>query len=379
MKKSLALLLAIIMCMGMFACAAPSGNGPSEPQEMAWTVKTATYTNPSGDSTVVYEAEYTDSQFVMSYLTERRKGEVDRESMVIVLENYGLSKIIEEQQDYGEDVDIRGETTFAYDEATQTLTETTMEDGRVDSQNTYVLTWDDQNRLLGYTKTDCYYYYDDNGVETERSVYEYEYHYTYGEDSFQFVSEQESFSYEDEQGRDVICVTTATVPYEPMGDITVTESYKTVDGVPICVDTYVDGEERKMEKTIATVNYWGYRTSETIVLDDGTQYVPDDYKPVFDEEGKVLNVERNGQQVAYTYDDNGNLVKLDLSTDYGISSITFEWMQIPLKLHNQLAMYSGSPHFSAAEYIDNHVIFVWEGRLTVRVYQKDAFLAYINE
>lgn len=64
MKKILAILLAAILCMGLFAC----GKGNEENQanasgdvnlsgEKAWTVKSATYTYPNGETTVTYGAE----------------------------------------------------------------------------------------------------------------------------------------------------------------------------------------------------------------------------------------------------------------------------------------------------------------------------------
>ena len=380
MKK----LLAVFLTLALFICLTACGSGEesgglSSDGEQAWTVKSAKYTYPSGMSYTCYSAEFTNEKFIMSNLSEFKKGEPDRDSIVFYLNSNGIAKMVEEEQDFGEDVEIGGETTFFYDEATETLTKTTMEDGKLDSQTVYALKWDDQERLSKYTQTNTYYYYDDEGVEKEdeRSTSVGNYTYEYGAESYTITSDTDYTEWIDDEKVIIIRRNVATVPYDEKGDITTVESFFYKDGRPYDFK----GSGTTTVKSESACNYWGYVLYENEEYIDGSK---NERKPkvTFDAEGKVLTSTKtygkSDTVVTFTYDENGNLTKMVWENEVGTNSIEFEWMKIPAKLDKQLAMFSGSPHWSVAEYIDNYVEFLYEGRLTVRTYKKADFLACIS-
>lgn len=393
MKKIIATGLSLLMSFSLFACSKDtqtSGNNENNNSntEMAWTVKTATYTYPTGMSIKSYTAELNGSTFTMNDLRELREGEVDRNSMILEFESDILEKVRYESQDYGEDVVQGEEFSLSYDDATSTLTRTTTENGELYSTKIYNITWDTEGRIAEYELNTKYYQSDDN------SEYNSKYIYSYGADSYTITLDKiYTGSIDGLDEVELIRRTTTTVPYDEKGDITTVTSYFQKDGTTQVAIGY--NEVKTLEERI-TSNRWGYVTSDTVHYSDGSSKDCLGTGYTFDAEGKIIKkvseipkndmvaVLPDGEQemvtetIEFTYDANGNLTKIERNYDGEISTLTFEWMQIPAKLDGQIAMLSGSPHWSVTEYIDNYVDFNYDGRLTVRTYTKEAFLSYIQ-
>lgn len=393
MKKLCLVLVSIFMIASLAACGKEdAGKGGMNNGEKVWTVTKATYTNPSGMSSVCYTGELKNDSFIMSYLTERKKGEVNRDSMIFQYDANGISKIIEEGQDYGKDVERGEEMTLTYDEATSTLTRLSTEDGRETSKKVYVITWDDEGRISEYTQTNYYYDYKEDGSAYESDKYEYKYTYSYGDDSYTITCDEESEVTVGTISVDAIWRVATTIPYDEKGDITTVRSYVELDGkTPLYTGS---GDVRRVNEVIVS-NWWGYEISNVTNYSDGTSKKNEDTQFTFDKEGKIIKIEekiyKNGLidleagndkitvTTEFTYDDNGNLTKIKNIEEDVVSSIDFEWAQIlPEKLDSQIAMLNGAPHWSVAEYIDNYIDFNWEGRLTVRTYKLSDFLSYVK-
>ncbi len=366
------------MSFSLFACSKDtqtSGNNENNNSntEMAWTVKTATYTYPTGMSTKSYTAELNGSTFTMNDLRELREGEVDRNSMILEFESDILEKVRYESQDYGEDVVPGKEFSLSYDDATSTLTKTTIKDGKDYSTNVYKITWDADGRIAEYELNTKYFQSDDN------SEYNSKYTYSYGADSYTITLDKictESIDGLDEV--ELIRRTTTTVPYDEKGDITTVTSYFQKDGttqVAIGYDEVKTLEERYSDGSSKDRLGTGYTfDAEGKIIKKVTERPKNGMVAVLPDEEQEMVTET----IEFTYDANGNLTKIERNYDGEISTMTFEWMQIPAKLDGQIAMLSGSPHWSVTEYIDNYVDFNYDGRLTVRTYTKEAFLSYIQ-
>lgn len=383
MKRVLIFILTLSLVFCLCACDSDTENadangGLSSSGEQAWTVKSATYTYPSGESYVCYTGDFTDNKFTMSFFSSRGKDKFDRDSMVFYCNSKGFTKIVTEEQDYGEDVEIEDETTFAYDPATETITQTTMEDGKLRSKEVYVLTWDDQDRLSKYTLTSTYHYYNDDGTEneSERSEYISNYSYKYNETDFIVTNDEDYTVFSDGERLVITRRNDITVPYDTKANITTCETFLNKDGTP-----YNFTEDYDIIKSTSECNYWGYMLYERREALNGDIY-KEEPNLTFDDEGKLLKaVKKTGdtnRTINFTYDENGNLTKMSWNSDMGEESIDFEWTKIPKKLNDQLIMYSGSLDWSVSEFIDNHVSFLYEGRYSMRTYKKADFLSYIS-
>jgi len=396
MKKIVVLLLSFVMIFSLAACSKNNGqsavgSGNKDDGEMVWTVKSVKYTYSSGYSYICYTGELKDSSFSMNKFRELRQGETDRSSMIFEFDSNGITKYREEAQDYGEEVEIGDETTLVYDDATSTLTRTSVKDGKVTSKYVYVITWDDQERISAYVRTNYYYYYNDDGSVSEENKYEYKYTYKYGTDSFTITYDLDETVSIGNDRVDAIKRTVSTIPYAEKGDIETVISYFKTDGTtPINVGW---NDPKSVNETMVS-NWWGYIKSHVTNYDDGSKEDYIEGKYTFDAEGKIIKVAKEGTKggiildgaesekikitTDFTYDENGNLKKIVYDYDGTVTVLEFEWMKIPATLDNSLAMLSGSPHWSVAEYIDNYVDFNSNGSLTDRTYKKSDFLSYVK-
>lgn len=380
MKKISLFLVAVMLLLSLAACGkdgATAGKGQMNNGEKVWTVKTATYTYPTGFETVSYTAELKDDTFIMNNLRELKKGEVDRNSMIFEFDSNGITKVIEEEQDFGEDTQRGEEMTITYDEATSTLTKLSVENGKESSKEVYVIAWDDEGRISSYDQTNYYFEYDGEGNLVEDSKYEYKYTYSYGNDSYTITQDEVRETYVDGDGVEAIKRTVTTVPYDAKGDIKTVISYVELDGkTPL----YTGSDDEKKVDEVIISNWWGYEVSHVYNYSDGSWKNVGSDQYTFDNEGKIVKVTNEEDQISidFTYDNNGNLTKIQRSDEGQITTIEFEWMQIPARLDSQLGMMSGSPHWSVAEWIDNYVDFNWDGRLTVRTYKLSDFLSYVK-
>ena len=386
MKKITATILSVLMSFSLFACSKDAGTDNKDNSgEMVWTVKSASYTYSTGATSVVYTGELKNNSFIMNNLRELRENEVNRNSMILEFESDILEKVRYESQNFGEDIVPGKEFSLSYDDATSTLTKTTIKDGKEHSREVYDITWDNEGRITQYELNTEYFEYDEK--------YNYKYTYSYGADNFTItLDEIRTESVGGEEDIEVIRRKVSTVPYEEKGDITTVISYFQTDGTtPISIGY---GDVKTVEERI-TSNWWGYVTSHTIHYTDGSSKNYSDAVYTFDDEGKITKMvqERYDSSsimspdeepitvtdtVEFIYDANDNLTKIDCNYDGKVTTLTFEWMQIPAKLDSQIAMLSGSPHWSVSEFIDNYIDFNHEGRLTVRTYTKEAFLSYIQ-
>ena len=403
MKKLFALLITLTIIFSFSACGdnenidgSESGSSKSGGSMIdgatAYTVKKCTYTYPSGQETVVYSAELSDETFSMNNLVERRVGEFNRDSMIFDYNGNGITAIRRESQNYEAEVKDRGVTTIKYDADTSTLTKETVRDGNISSKDVYNLVWDSEGRLSSYEYITYYFEYDDKGAVSYESTYEYNYAYAYGEDSFTITSEDETSEYVNDEYREVIKRTVTTVPYEEKSNITTVESFFETDGTtPVAVDY----NDKKLEKEVIVSNWWGYEVSDVYYYADGSTESATTAVLTFDDEGKITKYVREtyknsevvmpGETVEtvtvtidFTYDETGNLTEMKRTEDTNVESWKFEWMEIPEKLDSQIAMFSGAPHWSVAEFIDNFISFSWEGRITVRTYKLNDFLSYVQ-
>ncbi len=389
MKKLLAFILVLVLLLSFSACGIASdltgGNNQAQNDgEMVWTVKKAVYTYPNGQTSDSYLAELENGKFTMSYLSEYRKGEVSRSSTIFEYNKDGITKICSESQPYGKEVEKGSEITLTYNADTSTLVKLSMEDGKEKSKDTYVITWDAQSRIAKYVLTSVYHSDYDGTSETVKT-----YEYAYGADSFTIsTDDKQNVGYEDES-IDAICRTVTTVPYDKKADIKTVKSYYKMDGTTKIAVGYGD-ELTEREEEIA--NYLGYTTSQITYFSNGTSR-KEGRNVTFDDQGRVTQVVseshnagaivKPGQEsetitttVSFTYDENGNMTKIERNSDGEVTSYTFEWMKIPANVDAGITMMWGTPTWSVAEFVDNFADFSWEGRTTVRTYQLDEFLTY---
>ncbi len=380
MKKISLFLVAVMLLLSLVACGnggATAGKGEMNNGEKAWTVKKATYTYSSGESTVTYTSELKDASFIMNNLRELRKGEVNRSSMIFEFNSNGITKIIEEKQDFGKDVERGEEMTITYDETTSTLTRLSVENGKESSKEVYVIAWDNEGRISSYDQTNFYFEYDGEGNLVEDSKYEYKYTYSYGNDSYTITQDEVREAYVDGSDVEAIRRKATTVPYDEKGDIKTVISYVKLDGkTPLYTGS---GDKKKVDEVVVS-NWWGYEVSRVYNYSDGTSENAQGDQYTFDGEGKIVKLTNDEAELCidFTYDNNGNLLRIQRTKNGEITTIEFEWMQIPAKLDSQIAMMYGAPHWSVAEFIDNYVEFNWEGRLTVRTYKLSDFLSYVK-
>ncbi len=394
MKKLLALFMVLAMIFSFAACGEDDGSGGGmSGGPMAYTVKKCTYVYPSGKESVVYTAELKDDSFIMNNLIERFEGEVDRSSMIFNFNANGITSIRREDQDFEKEIEDEGTTTLKYDEATSTLTKETVEEGKITDKYVYNLVWDSEGRLASYKYTSYYYDYDDAGNISHESKYEYNYSYSYGADSFTITQEQERGENVNGEYRDVIKRIVSTIPYAEKADITKVETYFELDGT---TPVNVEYRDKQLTRQVIVSNWWGYVTSDTAYYTDGSTSNELGSELTFDNEGRIVKEVSEGYKsnggmvkpgedlekititIDFNYDDKGNLTEIKREEDGITTAYNFEWMEIPEKLDTQIAMFSGSPHWSVAEYIDNFIEFNWEGRLTVRTYKLADFLNYVQ-
>ncbi len=403
MKKLFALLFVLAILFSLSACGTDKDGGAEEAESgqvggplaggpMAYTLSKCTYTYPSGQETVVYTAELSDTAFTMNALTERIKGEVDRNSYVFEYNSKGISALREESQRYGQEVKVGRTTTLTYDADTATLTEANVRDGKTTSKDVYNLVWDGEGRLSSYKLTSYYYEYDDAGAVSFEETWEYNYSYAYGADSFTITKDVKDEEDIDDNRVELIQRTVSTVPYEEKGDIITEVRYYQTDGTtPVAVDD----RNKKKEKQVMVSNWWGYETSNISYYTDGSTENEGRSGVTFDDQGRVVKTvsetyasdgmvkpgtdrELITVTTDFIYDENGNLTEVKRMFGSEQESYKFEWMEIPAKLDSQLALYSGAPHWSVTEFIDNFVDFSGEGKLTARIYKLDDFLSNLQ-
>ncbi len=398
MKKLFALFVTLVILLSFSACNDKTGSdgnsvGGMAGGEMVYTASKCTYTYPSGKESVVYTAELDDSSFIMNNLVERRSDESDRDSMIFDYNGKGITAIRRESQDFEEEIEDGGITTLKYDSDNATLNKETVEDGKTTSKDVYNIIWDSEGRLSSYKLTSYYYEYDDSGAVSYESKYEYNYSYAYDAESFTITCDDKTNEYINEQYQeDIIRRKVTTVPYDEKSDITTVTSYFKSDGT---TPVNIDEGDKKLEKEVVVSNRWGYIVSDIYYFTDGSTSNELSEDLTFDSEGRIVKyvtetrksneVSKPGEDIEmitvtvdFKYDENGNLTEIKRTADTEVTSFKFEWMQIPKKLDSQIAMFSGSPHWSVAEYIDNFISFNWEGRITVRTYKLDDFLSYIQ-
>lgn len=374
MKKYLSVLLAVIMCLCLIACGDKNENASSTDGTTSQDGTTG------GDGSLSGKTVWLPScaTYVGSDGTRYDLQTIEMEGTVAKIRYYGYynGKTFVSS---GYDVDLNQTTPFdfimvrysAYDntfknglrrfivsEDGMNITEEysyTVSDG-VDSVTNTIITYDSEDRIEKVIIKDKY---NDQPETVEERIYQY------NDSGYTISYIDDGWSQTDDDGTKVLRHMCYEIPYEG-GDITLTETYRKLDGSVHYPDDFHTNSDQKVDKLVYKVNRQGFCISNTLYLKNGHTETNQDFfmnrcfSTEFNDNGmptRFVTTSTDGTSPhtsTYTYDDNGNLTVYHEESDRVNFTVELQWKEYPAELAQLFANMVNNSNFAISEIIEDN-------------------------
>ncbi len=365
MKKIGSVLLLLAMALSLAACGAkgPDKTGGEAPKEEAsWFPEKATVTQADGTQfdLIVCRLEGDTLTARYSWPDGRDNGFDPYYDFSFTLKDGFVSRRTMESAYRADEVE-RVESEIAYDAAAgKILLQSTASDGSaVPGPESFAFTFDDQGRVASLTVHSKGY--SGNEVDTL-------YTYAYGAESYTVSSDLENRG----TGDGEISYREHTV-WTIANDHSSMEEVTDIEPVTAALTIEVKEGGEYVEKEVARIrrvsNAQGYLTEETTTLADGTTG-RDGRQGVgageFDADGRIVSFAYTkidgtiGREAKYSYDENGNMSRFELTMDGETQMVAISWMKIPEGLARAGELFQGGSAFILSEMIEEGVTGISE-------------------
>ena len=364
MKKIGSILLLLAMALSLAACGAKgpgTTGGGAEEGKAIWFPEKATVTREDGTQfdLIVCRLEGDTLTARYSWPDGRDNGFDPYYEFSFTLKDGFVSRRTMESAYRADEVE-RVESEVTYDAAAgKILLRSTASDGSaVPGPESFAFTFDDQGRVASLTVHSKGY----SGNEADTL-----YTYAYGAESYTVSSDLENRGGDGEVSYREHTVWTIANDRSSMEEVSDFEKVTAA----LTMEVKEGGEfvEKEVARIRRVYNAQGYLTEETTTLADGTTG-RDGRRGVgageFDADGRIVSFAYTktdgtiGREAKYSYDENGNMSRFELTMDGETQTVAISWMKIPEGLARAGKLFQGGSAFILSEMIEEGVTGISE-------------------